>query len=396
MIYNTVMDASLSLLGFGTMRLPTDEDGAINMEKTEALFDCAMQNGINYFDTAYPYHNGFSEIAVGKILSRYPRESYYLADKYPGHQQFSVHDPAAMFEQQLEKCGVEYFDFYLLHNVYENSIDTYLDPRWGIIDYFVEQKRLGRIKHLGFSSHGGIDNLRAFLDLHGDKMEFCQIQLNYLDWTLQNAKEKYDLLTARNIPVWVMEPVRGGKLASLAPEAEETLRALRPDESIAAWAFRYLQTLPNVKMVLSGMTTMEQLTDNLRTFAEAKPLTQTELDALYTVAESMKNGVPCTACRYCCEGCPMELDIPLLLSVYNDMKFNPAFTVSMRLEGFAPEKLPAACVGCGACTQICPQKIEIPEAMEELTDLLAKTPKWADICRQREEAAKRLREAGKV
>ena len=394
MIKSTVCDTTLSLLGYGTMRLPTHADGSIDTVKTDALIDHAIKNGINYFDTAYPYHNGASEIVIGKSLSRYPRESYYLADKYPGHQPMEVHDPAALFEEQLKKCGVEYFDYYLLHNVYENSIDTYFDPKWGIIDYFAEQKRIGRIRHLGFSSHGGIDNLRTFLDRCGDSMEFCQIQLNYLDWTLQDAKAKYELLTERNIPVWVMEPVRGGRLASLDADAETVLRGLRSDESIAAWAFRHLQTLPNVKMILSGMTTMEQLCDNLKTFSEAKPLTEAELEALYTVAESMKNGVPCTACRYCCDGCPMELDIPLLLSIYNDMKFNPAFTVGMRLDGFAADKLPSACIGCGACASVCPQKIDIPAALEELTDLLAKTPKWADICRQREEAARKLREEG--
>jgi len=396
MIYSTACDSKLSLLGYGTMRLPTNTDGTIDAAATDALIDYAMQNGINYFDTAHPYHNGASEVVIGKSLARFPRESYYLADKYPGHQPMDIYDPAAMFEEQLKKCRVEYFDFYLLHNVYENSIDTYLDPKWDIINYFIEQKRLGRIRHLGFSSHGGIDNLRAFLDICGDKMEFCQIQLNYLDWTLQDAKAKYELLTERGIPVWVMEPVRGGKLASLAPDAEEKLHALRPDESIAAWAFRHLQTLPNVKMVLSGMTTMEQLTDNVKTFSDHKPLNESELDTLYNIADSMKKGVPCTACRYCCDGCPMELDIPLLLSVYNDMKFNPAFTVGMRLDGFAAEKLPSACIGCGACSAICPQKIDIPAALSELSDLLEATPKWADICRQREEAARKLREEGMI
>ena len=210
MIYTGFQDKKLSMLGFGTMRLPTLEGGAIDEAQVAEMVKYALDNGVNYFDTAYPYHGGMSEIVIGKVLSEYPRDSYYLATKYPGHQISSSYDLAAVFEEQLKKCGVEYFDFYLLHNVYENSIQTYLDPRWDIIGYFREQKRLGRIRHLGFSCHGRVENLREFLDAAGDDMEFCQIQLNWLDWTLQDAKAKVELLNERNIPVWVMEPVRGG------------------------------------------------------------------------------------------------------------------------------------------------------------------------------------------
>ncbi len=390
MEYNTACGVSLSRLGFGAMRLPTKADGTIDTVLTNAMIDRAMTHGINYYDTAYPYHNGQSEIVLGKSLARYPRDSYFLANKFPGHQTMESYDPAPIFEEQLKKCGVEYFDFYLLHNVYENSIDTYLDPKWDIIGYFVEQKRLGRIRHLGFSTHGGMEILTKFLDLHGDKMEFCQIQLNYLDWTLQNAKEKYELLTSRNIPIVVMEPVRGGRLAKLDPAQEEKLRSLRPDASIASWAFRYLMDLPNVKVILSGMSDMDQLSDNLRTFSQRRSLTADESALLSDLAVELADCVPCTACRYCCDGCPMGLDIPFLLSLYNDMKFSPGFTVGMRVDGFAADKLPSACVGCGACSAICPQKIDIPAALAHLDELLAATPKWADICRQRAEAAKKL------
>ena len=203
-----------------------------------------MKCGVNYFDTAYPYHGGVSEIVMGESLSRYPRESYYLATKYPGHQLSSTYDPEAVFEEQLKKCGVEYFDFYLLHNVYENSIQVYTDAKWGILEYFAEQKRRGRIRHLGFSSHGSIQILEEFLEYAGEHMEFCQIQLNYLDWTLQKAKEKYEMLTDRGIGVWVMEPIRGGRLARLSQEEEACLRKMRPEESSAAWALRFVQDLP--------------------------------------------------------------------------------------------------------------------------------------------------------
>lgn len=387
MIYREFQDINLSLLGFGTMRLP-QKDGRIDQDAVQEMTDLAIANGVNYFDTAYPYHGGASEGAISKALSKYPRESYYLADKYPGHQTAESYDPAAAFEEQLKKCGVDYFDFYLLHNVCENSIDVYLDSRWGIIDYFIEQKRLGRVKHLGFSSHGRPDNLAHFLDLYGSQMEFCQIQLNWMDWSLQQAKEKYDLLTARGIPVWVMEPVRGGRLAKLTDAQENTLRTLRPDESIAAWSFRFLQRLPNVKMILSGMSALSQMEDNLNTFRELQPLTDSECDILLSMAEQMKNSLPCTACRYCCDGCPMGLDIPTLLNGYNDLRFAKAgFTVGMMIDALPEDKKPSACIGCGACAAACPQSIDIPQALADFSDTLAQMPKWADICRERAAAA---------
>jgi predicted aldo/keto reductase-like oxidoreductase len=389
MIFTDFQDKRLPLLGFGAMRLPVTGDGAVDERAVEEMVGYAMDHGVNYFDTAYPYHGGMSERVMGKVLGKYPRESYYLADKYPGHQIFASYDPAAMFEQQLEKCGVEYFDFYLLHNVYEKSIETYLDPRWGILDYFREQKRLGRIRHLGFSSHGRVELLERFLDICGEDMEFCQIQLNYLDWTLQDAKAKYDLLTRRGIPVWVMEPVRGGRLVNLKPEAARELQALRPEESVAAWGFRFLQGLPNVKMILSGMSNMTQLQENIETFSQRKPLNQAETQAVFSVAEGLKNTVPCTACRYCVDGCPMGLDIPTYISVLNDLRFAPVTNSAMVVE-FAPkEKKPDACIACGKCVKICPQNIDIPAAMRELADTVAGIPSWREVCRQREEEQKR-------
>ena len=392
MIYTNFKDKKLSLLGFGTMRLPLLTDGRVDEEQVFRMVQYANDHGINYYDTAYPYHNSASEIIVGKALKQLPRESYYLADKYPGHQIAKAYDPAATFEEQLNKCGVDYFDFYLLHNVYESSLPVYTDPKWGIIDYFAEQRKLGRIKHLGFSTHAMLDTLTDFLDKYGDLMEFCQIQLNYLDWTLQNAKAKYDLLTSRNIPVWVMEPVRGGKLANVNEAASAKLRSLRPDDSAASWAFRWLQALPHVKMILSGMSSMEQMMDNIHTFEEQKPLTENETKALLEAAEGMKNSVPCTACRYCTNDCPQKLDIPMLLSLYNDMRFSLGFNVGMTVDSLAEDKRPSACISCGSCAKICPQKIDVPQAMEEFDQMLEKVPHWADMCREREEAARKLRE----
>lgn len=388
MIYRNFKDKELSLLGFGAMRLPLNEDGTVDEKQTEEMVAYAIDNGVNFFDTAYPYHSGESERIMGDILSGYPRDSYYLATKYPGHQitaeGASNYDPEAVFEEQLRKCRVDYFDFYLLHNVYENSIDTYTDPDWGIIDYFVKQKELGRIKHLGFSSHGGMEILNRFLDEYGDVMEFCQIQLNYLDWTLQDAKAKYEMLTDRGIAVWVMEPVRGGKLASLSDEAEARLKALRPDESIAAWSFRFLQTLPNVKMILSGMSNNEQVIDNIKTFTNDKPATASEVETLLEIAEDMKDAIPCTSCRYCTDGCPVGLDIPHLLGIFNEVRIVPSVNSYMRLDALGPDKQASACINCGKCTKICPQGIDIPAQMKAFTEKLASLPTWESICHQRD------------
>lgn len=389
MITNNVNGRELSLLGFGAMRLPLKEDGSIDEGIVSEMVRYASEHGVNYYDTAYPYHQGKSEIVMGKALKQLPRESYCLATKYPGHQIAVSYHPEKIFEEQLRKCDVEYFDYYLLHNVYENSIQVYADPQWGIIDYFLEQKKLGRIKHLGFSSHGSTKMLKEFLDQYGDKMEFCQIQLNYLDWTLQDAKGKYELLTQRGIPVWVMEPVRGGKLASLDAKYEEELKQLRPKESVASWGFRWLQGLPNVKMILSGMSNMEQMADNVHTFEKEDALSEEEEKTLMQIAETLKDALPCTACRYCCDGCPKGIDIPQMINYYNNLKFAPTLNVKMSLDAVDKNHRPSACVKCGKCKSICPQNIDIPDALEKLSDMLSEMPSWADICRQRDEDAKK-------
>ena len=391
MIIKKFKDKDLSLLGFGTMRLPLKEDGTIDEVQVEQMVAYAMENGVNYFDTAYPYHDGESERVIGRILSQYPRESYFLADKFPGHQIFDDYTPERFFEEQLERCQVEYFDFYLLHNVYERSINTYKNPDWKIVDYLMEQKRNGRIKHLGFSTHGSREIMKEIIDYCQGELEFCLIQLNYLDWTLQGAKEKYDMLTEMGIPVWVMEPVRGGKLAKLSDEQEAFLRILRPEESTPAWAFRFLQDLPNVHMVLSGMSAMEHMKDNVETFKEYRPLSEEEKQFLFDVAEGMKTSVPCTSCQYCVAGCPKRLNIPMLISIYNELKFVPTVNASMRIEAMEEDKKPTACIACEKCSRMCPQGIHIPEIMKELPDLMAKLPTWAEVSRLREEAQERNR-----
>lgn len=230
MIYKDFQDLKLSALGMGCMRLPVvgGNDAVVDEAAAEEMVDCAMANGVNYYDTAWGYHNGNSEIALGKALAKHPREKFYIADKFPGYDLSNMPKVQEIFEEQLKKCRVDYFDFYLFHNVCEMNIDAYLDPQYGIHDYLMEQKRRGRIRHLGFSCHGNLPVLKRFLDAYGKDMEFCQLQLNYIDWTFQNGREKVELLDSWHIPVWVMEPLRGGRLARLSDEEAAPLRAMRP------------------------------------------------------------------------------------------------------------------------------------------------------------------------
>jgi len=389
MIYKDFQGKQLSMLGFGTMRLPQTAEGTIDQAAFEKMVDYAIEHGVNYFDTAQPYHGGKSEIATGLALKKYPRESFYLATKYPGHQLAETYDPAAVFEDQLKKCGVEYFDFYLLHNVCESSIGVYKDPQWGILDYFVKQKELGRIRHLGFSSHGSLGNLQEFLDYCGDQMEFCQIQLNYMDWTLQQAKEKVDMLNAAGIPIWVMEPVRGGALANLSDDHADALAKFDKNTSPASFGFRFLQDIPGVSVVLSGMSNMDQVVDNIKTFETLSPLSDEEKDCVLDIAEKLKDSVPCTRCRYCVDGCPMGLDIPTLIASYNEAKVEMQINVGIFIDSLPEDKRPSACIGCGACVHICPQNIQIPDLLADFAEKLSKTKSWAEICKERAEAAKR-------
>lgn len=373
MIYRDFQDLKLSALGMGAMRLPVidGDDSKVDTAAAEEMIAYAMEHGINYYDTAWGYHSGQSELVMGNALKKYPRENYYLATKFPGYDLSNMDKVEEIFEEQLKKCQVEYFDFYLFHNVCEMNIDAYLDEKYGIYEYLIEQKRNGRIRHLGFSAHGSYDVIKRFLDAYGKDMEFCQLQLNYLDWSFQDAKAKVELLKEHDIPVWVMEPLRGGKLASLSEENTKKLRAMRPDEETPAWAFRFLQSLPEVKVVLSGMSNMEQLQANIRTYEEDKPLSGEEMKNLLDIADSMlkKKTLPCTACHYCVSHCPQELDIPELLNLYNEHCFTEGgFIAPMALSSYPDDKKPSACIGCRSCEAVCPQQIKISEAMSDFAE----------------------------
>ena len=368
MIYNDFKGLKISSLGFGTMRLPVidGENAKIDQEKVNELFDYAISKGVNYFDTAWGYHMGQSEIAVGKALARFPRESFYLASKFPGYDVSNMGKAPEIFERQLEKCGVTWFDFYLVHNVCEANIEYYLDPQYKTVEYLLEEKKKGRIKHLGFSTHADFNNFKRFLDMYGEHMEFCQIQLNYLDYEFQDAKRKLEYLKELNIPVIVMEPIRGGRLASLTEGELSEIKKIREGESAPELAFRFIQSFPEVFLTLSGMSNFEQVKENIKTFETNKPLNDKEMKKILALGKKMTECVPCTSCRYCTEYCPQGLDIPKLLSLYNEQVFSGGgFIVSMNLNSMPENKRPSACISCGACQAVCPQGIKIPEVLSD-------------------------------
>ncbi len=375
MIYRNFQDIKLSGLGLGMMRLPVIDgnDSQVDEEKAAEMIDYAMKNGVNYYDTAWGYHSGNSERTAGKILSNYPRESYYLASKFPGYDNSNMPKVKEIFEKQLEKCRTPYFDFYLFHNVYEGNIDDYLNPKFGILDYLLEQKKNGRIRHLGFSVHGDLNVIQRFLDAYGVHMEFCQLQVNYMDWHFQDAQAKVELVRKHNIPIWVMEPVRGGKLADAPEKMKHIMKNMRPDESIPVWAFRFLQAIPGVTMVLSGMSNMEQLKENIAVWSEDKPLNEEEFKRIVALAdeETQKGGLPCTACHYCTSHCPQELPIPELIALYNEHKITGGGFLAPMAVGSMPEnQRPANCIGCRSCEQVCPQQIEISEMMKDFSSMI--------------------------
>ena len=369
MIYKSYQGEELSALGLGAMRLPTLPDGTIDEAATAEMVAVAMREGVNYYDTAWGYHNGCSEPVMGKVLSAYPRESFKLASKFPGYDLSNMDKVEEIFEKQLERCRVDYFDFYMFHNVCEMNVDGYLDPKYGIYEYLIAQKRNGRIRHLGFSTHGTLETMRRFLDAYGKDMEFCQIQLNYVDWDFQDAKTKIELLNEYHVPVWVMEPLRGGKLAALGGKYKTGMEAIRADESVPAMAFRFLQAIPEVVVTLSGMSNMTQLCENIATFSENKPLNGAEFEAILALAADMTGSmIPCTTCRYCTEYCPQGLDIPRLIKLYNEHAFTGGgFIAPMALSKIDADKQPQNCLGCGACEAVCPQNIKISEVMADFT-----------------------------
>ena len=363
MDYRQIQGERISALGLGGLRFPTVSADAHQIDRAAGMqvVDEAMACGINYFDTSHTYQQGDSERFLGEALSRYPRESYYLATKfYVTYRR----DIERVFSEQLERCRTDYFDFYLLHCLDERTIGPYMDPERDYLGFLRRQKAAGRVRHIGFSSHAAPETLERFLNWY-DGFDMALIQLNYLDWTLLDGKRQYDLLTAHGIPVWVMEPLKGGRLSALQGEAAALLRAAAPERSFSVWGMRFLQGLENVRCVLSGMSTVEQVRENAAAFSPAQPLSQAEQAVLFRAADAFLQtmGVPCSACRYCCDTCPAGLDIPLLLKGYNERRITGE---TWKIGGLGDAGRAAGCLQCGACRARCPQRIDIPAVMRQI------------------------------
>ena len=388
MIYKQFKDKELSSLGFGVMRLPATAPGyGAPIEYVEAtkMLEHAFENGVNYFDTSYFYHDGDSERFLGKSLADVPRDKWYLASKIPGNlmkyenKQLTVsgksfQSPLEVFEFQMDRCQVDYFDFFMLHNVSENSYDMYTNEELGIVDTMLHLKAKGRIKHLGFSSHGRHDTIDRFLNyLKGRNItdfEFGMIQMNYMDWVLQEANKKHLTITKHGLSVFVMEPLRGGSLSKLSSTATDLLEAARPKDSPSRWAFRFLQGIPNIPVILSGMSNMNQLKENIDTFSKHEPLSDSEMDVLNKVRETLTDMLPCTDCKYCMEECPVGLNIPLLLTMYDEARFEIGWYLQAAIRALKDGEKPEACTSCGKCAPLCPQNIDIPQMLKQFRGLL--------------------------
>ncbi len=361
-------------LGFGMMRLP-EKDGVIDHEHVCRMVDRYMQAGMNYFDTAYVYHGGRSEVAAREALvKRHPRESFMLATKLPAWEIKKESDIERVFQEQLERAGVDYFDFYLLHSIEDGSnYETYV--KYDCFSWGMKKKEEGKIKHFGFSYHGSPELLEEILDKHPE-MEFVQIQLNYLDRTnpVVRSQKLYEILRDRNIPIIVMEPVRGGMLANMAPEIEAKFKARQPERSVASWALRFVGSLPGVMTILSGMSNEEQMEDNIRTFSNFEKLADDEMQIVDEVTDELMSmpQIGCTACKYCCDGCPRKISIPDVFRTVNTLRRYPDdWRAKNFYSGLTGRSGRASdCIGCGQCERVCPQHLPIIELLKEAASML--------------------------
>ncbi|WP_026368300.1 aldo/keto reductase [Aminiphilus circumscriptus] len=370
------IDKAVSLLGFGLMRLPTrsSDKKDIDLETGRRMVDMAIAAGVNYFDTAWVYHEGASESFAGEVLSGFPRDSYHLATKMPPWVLSSKEDLERIFTEQLRKCRVEHFDFYLLHNIGGKTYNTVLE--YNVYEFLRKKKEAGYIRYLGFSVHDTTAHVARIVNEW--EWDFGQLQVNYVDWEDIDAKGQYTLLAERGIPVVVMEPLRGGALADLPEAAANMLKRADAEASQASWALRYAASLPGVLTVLSGMSTLGQMEDNLRTMTRFRPLSETERALLAEVATIYRSSgtIPCTGCRYCMD-CPTGVDIPRVFSLYNHYRkvhsSNPDLAEivlsNTYYRALNKRERAESCIACGKCVPLCPQGIDIPKTMKEIVDL---------------------------
>lgn len=365
----------LPLLGFGCMRLPRLDPEKQDIDEAAAceMIDYAISKGLVYFDTAYPYHEQMSEPFMGRALKKYPRESFRLATKMPPWSLKEEGDVERIWEDQKRKCQTDYFDFYLMHNFDRENAAIF--EKFHVYEFLKKKKEAGEIRHLGFSFHDKPDFLKELTEKY--EWDFAQIQLNYLDWELQDAKGQYEVLTSHGIPVIVMEPVRGGALASLTGEPMEILKAHSPDKSLASWAIRYAASLPGVMTVLSGMSDMAQIKDNLAVMEAFQPLDAGEREALEKALAAYRRigSVLCTNCRYCMD-CPAGVEIPKVFAAYNRLKgYGDTAGFRKAYEELGEERQAHRCVDCGQCVKKCPQSIPIPALMKEIAAESENLPK---------------------
>jgi predicted aldo/keto reductase-like oxidoreductase len=354
-----------SLLGFGAMRFPLTDKGTIDEPMAEKMIDYAIANGVNYIDTAYPYHNGTSEPFVGRVLKKYARNSFFLATKLPQWLVKNLDDAKRIFEEQLSRLQTTYVDFYLIHSLNGEAFDKMVS--YGVVTYLQELKAQGKIKYLGFSFHSSYEDFKKILTY--TDWDFCQLQYNYLDTEDQAGQRGYDLTEKLAIPLIVMEPIKGGSLAQLPPDLENKLKELDSKASSASYALRWVGSHPNVKVILSGMSTFEQVEDNLTTFKHFKPLDKKETKVIQEISSIMKSraGNGCTGCRYCMP-CPFGVDIPGNFSLWNKYRmFENYSVVKKNWENEASQKeRPLSCTECGRCVPLCPQHIDIPNDLKRV------------------------------
>lgn len=353
-----------SLLGFGCMRFPLQEDGSIDEAEAERMIDKAIAKGVNYIDTAYPYHDGKSEITVGKILKKYPRDSFYLATKLPVWEVKTVEDVDKYLNEQCEKLQMDYIDFYLLHAMNKDRWEDVL--RLGVIERLEELQAAGKIKYLGFSFHDSYEVFEEMINYRD--WDFCQIQLNYLDANEQAGIKGYQLAEKKGVPLMIMEPIKGGSLAAFSDEIMDKFKEADPTASPASFALRWVGSLPGVKVILSGMSSMEQVEDNLKTFENFKPLNEKEkqtIDEVKQILDSrIQNG--CTGCRYCMP-CPAGVNIPGSFKAWNNYHvFQNYQSVKWDWETeIGDAHQPKNCIECGKCERVCPQKISIRDNLKK-------------------------------
>ena len=353
------------LIALGCMRLPMN-NGKIDMVELDKMVEYAMEHGANYFDTAYMYVEGKSENAIGEILKKYPRESFILADKCPAYLVNSPADVRKLCEEQLKKCQVEYFDNYMVHNINKNTLSNYRDNN--MYGELLKLKKEGIIKHLGFSFHGDPQMLREVIKEH--KWDFCQLQINYLDWEVVNAGELYQIADEAGVPIIVMEPLRGGTLCDLPEKAVEKLKQECPDDTQASFGLRWVASKQRVFTILSGMSNLQQLKENVDTFVNYKEFSEKETKVAHEIAQIIQSqgAISCTACKYCMEVCPRGINIPAIFGLYNIYKsstqYSKKFMFTYNYKALDESTRADKCIDCKLCVKNCPQNLDIPELLK--------------------------------